>query len=155
MKGNEKLIDTLNTLLAEELTAINQYMVHAEMSENWGYTKLHDHFSKQAKDEMKHAEMLIGRILFLEGIPIVSKLLSMHIGADVPKQLSNDLELEGTAVKEYNAAIKLAGDVSDFATREILEKILKDEDGHVDHIEEKLDQIGHMGLQIFLSTQNG
>jgi bacterioferritin len=155
MKGNEKLVDTLNALLAEELTAINQYMVHAEMSENWGYAKLHDHFSKQAKDEMKHAEALIGRILFLEGIPIVSKLLSMHIGADVQKQLSNDLELEGTAVKEYNAAIKLAGEVSDFATREILERILKDEDGHVDHIEERLDQIGHMGLQIFLSTQNG
>jgi bacterioferritin len=155
MKGNEKLIDTMNTLLAEELTAISQYMVHAEMSANWGYKKLHDHFDKQAKDEMKHAEKLIERILFLEGTPIVSKLLAMHIGADVPKQLANDLDLETVAVKEYNAAIKLAGDVADFATREILEAILRDEDGHVDHIEERLDQIGHMGLQIFLSTQTG
>lgn len=154
MKGNEKLIETLNTLLAEELTAINQYMVHAEMSENWGYTKLKAHFDKQAKDEMKHAEKLIERILFLEGIPIVSKLLALHIGDQVPKQLANDLELEGGAVKSYNAAIKLAGEVPDFATRELLEKILKDEDDHVDHIEEKLDQISHMGLQIFLSTQN-
>ncbi len=154
MKGNEKLIETLNTLLAEELTAINQYMVHAEMAENWGYSKLKAHFDKQAKDEMKHAEKLIERILFLEGIPIVSKLLALHIGDQVPKQLANDLELEGTAVKEYNAAIKLAGEVPDFATRELLEKILKDEDDHVDHIEEKLDQIGHMGLQIFLSTQS-
>ncbi len=154
MKGNEKLIDTLNALLAEELTAINQYMVHAEMSENWGYGKLKAHYDKQAKDEMKHAEKLIERILFLEGIPIVTKPMVVHIGDQVPKQLSNDLELETGAVKEYNAAIKLAGEVSDFATREILEKILKDEDGHVDHIEERLDQISHMGLQIFLSTQS-
>jgi bacterioferritin len=155
MKGNEKLIETLNTLLAEELTAINQYMVHAEMSENWGYKKLRDHFDKQAKDEMKHAEKLIGRILFLEGIPVVSNLLAMHIGSDVPKQLANDHALEAQAVKEYNAAIKQAGDVADFATREILEAILHDEDHHIDSIEERLDQIQHMGIQVFLSTQNG
>ncbi len=155
MKGNDRLIDTLNELLAEELTAINQYMVHGEMSENWGYAKLHAHFDHQAKDEMKHAEKLIERILFLEGRPIVSKLLPMHIGSDVPQQLANDLGLENTAVKAYNDAIKLAGDVADFATREVLEKILKDEDHHVDEIEERLDQISHMGIQLYLSTQNG
>jgi bacterioferritin len=155
MKGNEKLLETLNTLLSEELTAISQYMVHSEMAENWGYAKLHAHFGGQAKDEMKHAEKLIERILFLDGIPIVSKLLPMHIGSDVPKQLASDHALETTAVKEYNDAIKLAGDVGDFATREILEAILHDEDRHVDAIEERLDQIEHMGIQIFLSTQNG
>jgi bacterioferritin len=125
------------------------------MAENWGYGKLHAHFDKRAKDEMKHAETLIARILFLEGTPVVSKLLQMHIGSDVPKQLASDHGLETGAVKSYNEAIKLAGDVGDFATREILEKILKDEDFHMDQIEEKLDQIQHMGIQLFLSTQGG
>src|SRR5512146_733059 len=87
MKGNEKLMGTLNSLLADELTAINQYMVHSEMADNWGYEKLHKHFEKRAIDEMKHAEKLIARILFLEGIPIVSKLNDINIGSDVPKQL--------------------------------------------------------------------
>jgi bacterioferritin len=102
---------------------------------------------------MKHAEELIGRILFLEGIPIVSKLGGMSIGADVPKQLAGDHGLEITAIKSYNSAIILAGDVRDYATREILEKILKDEDRHIDQIEEFQDQIDQMGLQVFLSTQ--
>jgi bacterioferritin len=154
MKGNEKLIETLNTLLSEELTAISQYMVHSEMAESWGYAKLHAHFDRQAKDEMKHAEKLIERILFLEGTPIVSKLLPMHIGADVPKQLASDHDLELFAVKEYNNAITRAADAGDNATKEILEAILRDEDRHVDAIEERLDQIQHMGIQIFLSTQS-
>ena len=98
------------------------------MSENWGYSKLHDHFEKRAIDEMKHAEKLIGRVLFLEGIPLVSKLLDMHIGAEVPKQLENDHLAEEGAIKAYNAAIVVAGEVADFATREVLEDILKDED---------------------------
>jgi bacterioferritin len=153
MKGNDRLIETLNALLADELTAINQYMVHAEMAENWGYKKLHDHFESRAMDEMKHAEKLIARILFLEGVPIVSKLNRMDIGADVPAQLGHDHGLESDAIKSYNAAIKLAGEVADFATREILEAILKDEDRHIDLIEEKQDQIKQMGLQIFLSVQ--
>lgn len=120
MKGNPKLIETLNTLLADELTAISQYMVHSGMSENWGYGKLHDHFEKRAIDEMKHAEKLIGRVLFLEGIPMVSKLLDMHIGAEVSKQLENDHSAEEGAIKKYNAAIVVAGEVADFATREML-----------------------------------
>jgi bacterioferritin len=153
MKGNERLIETLNSLLADELTAINQYMVHSEMSDSWGYQKLHTHFEKRAIDEMKHAEKLIGRILFLEGIPIVSNLRKMHIGAEIPKQLDNDHALELEAITAYNAAIVLAGEVSDFATRDLLEGILKDEDKHVDGIEELQDQIGHMTLPIFLSTQ--
>lgn len=153
MKGNAKLIETLNSLLSDELTAINQYMVHSEMCANWGYEKLHKHFEKRAIEEMKHAEELIGRILFLEGIPTVNLLGKMMIGADVPKMLAGDNALETGAIKAYNAAIKQAGDVADFATREVLEHILSDEDRHMDGIEELQDQIGHMTLPIFLTTQ--
>jgi len=155
MKGNDKLIETLNSLLADELSAINQYMVHSEMCDNWGYQKLHKGFEKRAIDEMKHAEKLIGRILFLEGIPIVSNLRGLHIGSDIPKQLDYDYVLELGAVKSYNDAIALAGEVGDFATREMLQGILHDEDQHIDNIEELKDQIGQMTLPIFLSTQTG
>jgi len=155
MKGNEKLLGTLNSLLSDELTAISQYMVHSEMSANWGYEKLHKHFEKRAIDEMKHAEKLIGRILFLEGTPIVNKLGRMSIGADASKQLASDHALETGAIQAYNQAIKLAGDVSDFATREILEHILQEEDAHIDRIEELQDQIGHMTLPLFLTMQVG
>ena len=153
MKGNAKLIEALNGLLSDELTAVNQYMVHSEMCENWGYDKLHEHFQKRAIDEMKHGEKLIGRILFLEGLPIVSKLRDIHIGAEIPKMFDNDHHAEQEAVAAYNAAIKLAGEVSDFATREVLEGILNDEDRHIDEIEEMQDQIGHMTLPIFLTTK--
>jgi bacterioferritin len=155
MKGNPKLLETLNALLADELTAISQYMVHSEMAEAWGYKKLHEAFEKRAIDEMKHAEILIGRILFLEGSPTVSKLNKMMIGADVPKQLAGDRGLEMGAIKSYNDAIVLAGEVKDSATRQILEKILADEDKHIDQIEEMQDQIQQMTLQLFLSTQVG
>jgi bacterioferritin len=155
MKGNEKLMGTLNSLLSDELTAISQYMVHSEMSANWGYEKLHKHFEKRAIDEMKHAEKLIGRILFLEGTPIVNKLGRMSIGADASKQLAGDHALEAGAIQAYNQAIKLAGEVNDFATREILEHILQDEDTHIDRIEELQDQISHMTLPLFLTTQLG
>jgi bacterioferritin len=153
MKGNTQLITTLNALLADELTAVSQYMVHSEMCANWGYKKLHSYFEKRAIDEMKHAESLIGRILFLEGLPVVSNLKTMHIGPEIPKMLANDHASEEGAIKSYNKAIELAGKVSDFATRELLEKILKDEDGHIDGIEELQDQISHMALPLFLTTQ--
>jgi len=153
MKGDKKLIDVLNALLADELTAINQYMVHSEMCDSWGYDKLHKTIESRAVTEMKHAEKLIGRILFLEGIPIVSDLKKIHIGAEIPKMMANDHAAEAGAVTSYNAAIKLAGDVKDFATREILEGILRDEDGHIDEIEELQDQIAQMGLPVFLTTQ--
>jgi bacterioferritin len=155
MKGDPKLIKVLNSLLADELTAINQYMVHSEMCDNWGYDKLHKTIEKRAIDEMKHAEKLIGRILFLEGLPIVSDLKKLFIGADVPKMFASDHKAEDGAIKSYNEAIILAGSLKDYATREILESILKDEDAHIDGIEEVLDQIGQMGLQIFLTTQVG
>jgi len=153
MKGDPKLIKVLNSLLADELTAINQYMVHSEMCDNWGYEKLHKLIEKRAVTEMKHAEKLIGRILFLEGVPIVSVLKELHIGPDVPKMFANDHDAEMGAVKSYNSAIVLAGDLKDYATREVLEQILKDEDGHVDEIEAIQDQIVQMGLQVFLSIQ--
>jgi len=153
MKGDPKLIEVLNSLLADELTAINQYIVHAEMCEDWGYGKLHDGFEKRAIDEMKHAEKLIGRILFLEGIPVVSELKKIHIGAEVPKQVANDVGSELDAIKAYNNAIAYAGDVRDFVTRDLLEKILADEDAHLDQLEELQDQIEQMTLPIFLTTQ--
>jgi bacterioferritin len=153
MKGNVKLIETMNSLLADELTAINQYMVHSEMCDDWGYKKLHEHFEKRAIDEMKHAEKLIGRILFLEGIPVVTNLKKISIGAEVPKQLANDHAAETDAIKAYNEAIKLAGDVLDFATRDMLNEILNDEDRHMDDIEALQSQIDQMGIQMFLSIQ--
>jgi bacterioferritin len=155
MKGDPKLIKVLNSLLADELTAINQYMVHSEMCDNWGYDKLHKAIEKRAIDEMKHAEKLIGRILFLEGLPIVSELKKLVIGAEVPKMFASDHAAEEGAIRSYNEAIILAGTLKDYATREVLESILKDEDAHIDGIEEILDQIGQMGLQIFLTTQVG
>lgn len=155
MKGNEKLLQVLNGLLADELTAINQYVVHAEMAENWGYSKFKKMVSGRALAEMKHAEKLIERILFLEGVPIVSKLNPIQIGADIPKQLAHDLAAETVAIKNYNAAIKVAVEVGDNATKEVLERILKDEDNHVNAIEEKQDQINQMGIQQFLAIQAG
>ncbi len=153
MKGDKRLIDKLNYLLEGELTAINQYMLHAEMCEDWGYTKLHENFEKRAITEMRHAEKLMGRILFLGGKPIVSKLDAMTIGETVPQQVENDHELEVKTVKDYNDAMKLAAEVGDNATRDVLKEILMDEDAHVDELEELQDQMDQMSLQIFLSTQ--
>ena len=123
MKGDNKVIETLNPLLARELTVVNQYMVHAEMCDNWGYNKLHDAIQKRAAVEMKHAEKLIGRIVFLEGIPVVSELEKLHIGGDIPQMFANDHEAEIDASNRYNAAIVVCGDAKDFVTRELLENI--------------------------------
>lgn len=153
MKGNQQLIDTLNSLLSDELSAINQYFVHAEMMSNWGYVKLHEKFEKRSIDEMKHAEILIARILFLEGTPIVSNIHDINIGSDIVKQLEKDHFAEVGAIKAYNDAILLAAQVKDNATKEILEHILVDEDRHIDEIEELQDQVTQMGVQIFLSVQ--
>ena len=152
MKGNPKILTELNSLLAEELTAINQYMVHAEMAENWGYEKLHEVTRKRAIDEMKHAEKHIARIIFLEGVPTVSKLNDIHVGADVPKQFANDVQGEYDAVKHYNAVIALCAKEGDSTTREMLEDIEKEEEGHIDTLEAFLDQIKQMGIQQFLAT---
>jgi len=155
MKGNEQVIAKLNMLLADELTAISQYMVHSEMCANWGYAKLHEAVEKRAITEMKHAEKLIGRILFLESRPIVSKLNEMQIGGDVEAQLHSDKAAEYGAVKGYNDGVKLTVASGDNGTRAILESILGDEEEHVDWIEAQLDQITQMGLQNYLVEQVG
>jgi bacterioferritin len=155
MKGNDKVIATLNTLLADELSAINQYMVHSEMCADWGYGELHEAIEKRAITEMKHAEMHIGRIIFLEGRPVVSELNPLHIGGDVLEQLKNDLGAEQGAVKGYNDAVKLAAEVGDNGTRVMLEGILKDEEEHLDWLETQLDQIEQMGIQNYLVEKVG
>jgi bacterioferritin len=155
MKGNDRIIARLNDLLADELTAINQYMVQSEMCDNWGYEKLHKAFEKRAVDEMKHAEKLIARVLFLEGTPIVSKLNKINIGAEVETQHANDLKSEQGAIQAYNESINLAVQVGDNGTRELLEHILKDEEAHIDWIEAQLDQIKQMGIQNYLVEQLG
>ncbi|HPW18834.1 MAG TPA: bacterioferritin [Candidatus Aminicenantes bacterium] len=155
MKGDPKLIKVLNSLLADELSAINQYMVHSEMCDAWGYEKLHKVIEKRAIDEMKHAEKLIARILFLEGLPIVSELKPIFIGTDVPKMYDFDHKAEEMAIKAYNDAIDLAGEVKDQATGDLLQTILNEEDEHMDEIEATQDQIKQMSLQIFLTTKVG
>lgn len=155
MKGNDQIIDKLNFLLADELTAISQYMVQSEMCDNWGYKELAEVIEKRAIDEMKHAEKHIARILFLEGKPVVSDLNKIHIGDDVEAQHKNDWDSESGAIKAYNDAIKLAAEVGDNGTREMLEDILNDEEGHIDWIEAQLDQIKQMGIQVYLSEQVG
>ena len=155
MKGEKKVVDRLNVLLADELTAINQYMVQSEMCDNWGYEKLHKSIEKRAIDEMKHAEKLIARILFLEGTPNVSKLNKINIGADVESQHKNDLKSEQGAVRAYNEGIRMAVEAGDNGTRELLEGILKDEEDHIDWIEAQLDQIEQMGIQNYLVEQLG
>lgn len=153
MKGHETIIEQLNRRLAEELTAINQYMVHAEMCDNWNYERLHGIIEKRAIDEMKHAEKLIARILFLEGRPIVSELNSLHIGADVAKMHENDRLSEESAISGYNESIRLAAELGDNGTRELLEAILKDEEEHIDLLEAQLDQIAQIGIQNYLVEQ--
>ncbi len=155
MKGNQKVIDFINFLLADELTAVSQYMVHSEMCADWGYEKLAEAIEKRAIEEMKHAETHIGRILFLEGTPVVSKLNPMHIGPDVLTILKNDHSSEEGAIKAYNDGIKLCSDLADNGTREILEDILEDEEAHIDWIEAQLDQIEQMSIQNYLVEQLG
>ncbi len=153
MKGNEKLIVVLNSLLADELTAINQYMVHSEMCANWGYGKLHQAIRKQAMDEMYHAEWLIERIIFLDGAPTVSNLNPMKIGKTVQEMIKNDNGDELDAVHKYNAAIKLGREVDDQGSVDLLTKILKMEEGHVDWAEMQRAQIEQMGLENYLVNQ--
>lgn len=155
MKGNKKLIEALNARLSEELGAINQYFVHAEMCEDWGYGSLHETIKKRSIQEMIHAEKLIERILFLEGKPIVSKLAAIHIGSSVEKMHKSDLEAEVDAVQKYNETIELATKVGDNGTKTLLEDILKDEEAHLDWLEEQQDQIEQVGIQNYLTEQIG
>ena len=155
MRGNERIIEHLNLRLAEELTAINQYTVHSEMCENWRYERLHRQIRKRAMQEMMHAEKLIARILFLEGRPAVDKLNKIHIGAQVPNMHNNDHLAEVAAVRGYNESIRLAVELADNGTRQLLESILKDEEKHVDEIEAQLEEIRQMGSEHYLVEQLG
>lgn len=152
MKGQPEIIDKLNFLLADELTAVNQYFVHAEECADWGFQLLHHTIEKRAIGEMKHAEKLISRILFLEGTPVVDKLNKIHISDNVLGMLENDREAEVEAIKAYNEAIKRMSELLDNGTKELLEAILRDEEAHLDFVEEQLGQIEQMGLVNYLTT---
>ena len=153
MKGNEKLLEALNHLLADELTSISQYMVHSEMCNSWGYEKLHKAIEKQAIDEMHHAEWLIQRIHFLDGTPIVSTLNPMAIGKTVKDMIGNDQKAESGAIQAYNNAIVLAREVADHSAADLLTKILKMEEEHLDWNEIQRSQIDQMGLDNYLANQ--
>jgi len=153
MKGNPKVIASLNEALKEELTAINQYFLHAEMCENWHYHKLADHIKKESIDEMKHAEKLMERILFLDGLPNMTETMKLSVGANVKEQLTSDLQLEYNAVAMYNRFVQLARDEGDNASRELFERLLKDEEGHVDWLEAQLHLIEEIGYERYLSQQ--
>ncbi len=153
MQGNPKVIEQLNLALKEELTAINQYFLHAEMCENWHYSRLGDYIRKQSIDEMKHAEELIERILFLDGTPSMTELMQINIGRNVKEQLESDLKLEIAAVAMYNRAVQISRDEGDNASRELFERLLKDEEAHVDWLEAQVYQIGEMGYERYLGQQ--
>ncbi len=155
MQGNPKVIAELNAALKEELTAINQYFLHAEMCENWKYAKLASYIKKQSIDEMKHAESLIERILFLDGTPNLTELLQVNVGQNVKEQLESDLKLELNAVAVYNTSIQIARDEGDNASRELFERLLKDEEAHVDWLEAQVHQINEIGYERYLSQQIG
>ncbi|HWB87349.1 MAG TPA: bacterioferritin [Bryobacteraceae bacterium] len=153
MQGKPKVIALLNEALKEELTAISQYFLHAEMCENWHYEKLGDFIKKQSIDEMKHAEALIERILFLDATPTMGDALQLSVGKNVKEQLESDLKLEISAVGLYNRAAETARTEGDNASRELFERLLKDEEEHVDWLEAQLFQIGEMGYERYLSQQ--
>jgi bacterioferritin len=151
MKGDAKVIAVLNEVLKAELTAINQYFLHAEMCENWGYEKLATHTRKESIEEMQHAEKLMERILYLDGTPNMSDYFKINIGPDVKAQLQNDLEVEYTAVKRLNRGIALCVQVGDNGSRELLESILTDEEEHIDWLEAQLHAISEMGIENYLA----
>jgi bacterioferritin len=153
MKGKPEVIDVLAKMLKEELGAISEYFIHAEMCEAWGYKKLSGHTKKESINEMKHAEKLIERILFLEGMPNLNDMPKLNVGKDVKSQFQNDLALEKNAVAEYNAGIAACRKAGDNASADLLRTILADEEGHVDYLEEQLGLIAQIGIQNYLTQQ--
>ncbi len=153
MKGKPEVLEVLAKMLKEELGAISQYFVHGEMCENWGYKKLSEHTKKESINEMKHAEKLVERILFLEGMPNLNDMPKLNVGKDIKQQFQNDLNLEKGAVAEYNAAIATCRKAGDNASSDLLEAILADEEGHVDFLEEQLGLIEQIGIQNYLAQQ--
>jgi len=155
MKGNEKVINFLKEVLKGEITAISQYFLHAEMCENWGYHKLAKYVKLESIDEMRHAEALIERILFLESIPNLKEMSALRIGKDVKQQFENDLAVELEAVPRLNKAIAASVAAGDNGSRELFEKILTDEEKHVDWLEAQIEMINQMGIGVYLSQQIG
>ena len=155
MQGNPKVVAALNDALKEELTAINQYFLHAEMCENWHYDKLGNYIKKQSIDEMKHAEVLIERILFLDGTPNMTELMKLTVGQNVREQIESDLNLEISAVAMYNSFIQIAREEGDNVSRELFERLLKDEEDHVDWLEAQVHQIREIGYERYLTQQIG
>ena len=153
MKGNPKILKILNEVLAAELTAINQYFIHAEMCADWGYKGLYQNARQESIDEMKHAERLMERILYLEGTPNMSKYFKITVGKTVQEQFKNDLALENAAVKRLNKGIALASAEEDAGSRELMKELLVDEEKHVDFLESQLEQIKQMGIQNYLAVQ--
>ena len=153
MKGNPDVINLLNTVLTGELTAVNQYFLHAKMCENWGYHRLAEHVRKESIDEMKHADKLIERVLFLEGVPNVQRLGKINIGQKVAEQLKLDLAVEMEAIPRLNDGIKLCRDLGDNGTEDLLTHILTSEEAHVDWLEAQLSQIAQMGEANYLAQQ--
>lgn len=153
MKGNKKVIELLNEVLTSEITSVNQYFVHAEMCENWGYLRLHEMIRKEAIDEMKHAEKLIERILYLEGMPNLQRLNKVNIGETVPEQLKLDRQVEVDAIGRLNKGIELCRSVGDNGSRELLEDILEGEEEHLDWLETQLGLIDAIGEANYLAEQ--
>ena len=153
MKGDPKVIHVLSQVLKAELTAINQYFLHSEMCENWGYARMAKLVKKESIEEMQHAEILMERILYLDGTPNMSDYFKINIGQTLKEQLQNDLNLEYEAVKRLNAGIETCVKVSDNGSRELLEKILKDEEHHIDWLEGQLHAIKEMGIENYLAQQ--
>ena len=153
MKGDPKVITVLNQVLKAELTAINQYFLHAEMCENWGYHKLAKHTRGESIEEMTHAEKLMERILLLDGAPNVSDYFKINIGSNVKAQIQNDLQVEYDAVKRLNDGIETCVKAGDNGSRDLLEDILTDEEEHIDYLEGQLHAIGEMGIENYLAQQ--
>lgn len=154
MKGDKKIIEFLNAALKKELGAINQYFLHARMLDDWGVTKLGKHEYNESIEEMKHAEELIDRILFLEGLPNLQEVAKLHIGEDVKEILECDLKIELEGVENYKEAVAYAESVKDFVSRDLFAKILADEEGHVDYLETQLQMIEDMGLQNYIQLNS-
>lgn len=155
MKGNDEIIKILNDVLTAELTAINQYMVHSEMCANWGYQKLYKHIRHEAIQEMRHAEWLIERVLYLEGVPNVQRLGEINIGETVEEQFASDLKLEYDAVERLNPGLARCRELGDTGSAMLLEKILAEEEDHVDWIEAQIDAVKQVGIQNYLAQQLG
>lgn len=153
MKGNAKVIACLNEALSGELTAINQFFIHSKMCENWGYTKLAKKDYEESLEEMKHADEIMNRILFLDGVPNMQKYHRIMVGTSVQEQMENDLQLELDQVKTFKKGLAQANAANDHVSRELCERLLKDEEGHVDYLEAQLHLIGEVGLQNYLAQQ--